>query len=98
VQDTLNNKAVYLDATPHASYAVLQGSPGYALLPALDYPTPENIKFIAPDVLQHHLILTVHSEMERDSRGQVTRSPTNRVYVTSSQSSLYDSSTRNSML
>ena len=36
----------------------------YALLQGRDFVTPEDIKFVAPYVLQHRLILTAEAEME----------------------------------
>ena len=51
-------KAVYLGASPRASVAMMQASKAYALLQGRDFVTPEDIKFVAPYVLQHRLILT----------------------------------------
>ena len=64
VQLTRTSKAVYLGASPRASVAVLNASKASALLGGRDFVTPEDIKFIAPSVLQHRLILTAEAEME----------------------------------
>lgn len=64
VQQTRTSKAVYLGASPRASVAMLQASKAYALLQGRDFVTPEDIKFVAPHVLQHRLILTAEAEME----------------------------------
>ncbi len=55
VQQTRTSKAVYLGASPRASVAMLQTSKAYALLQGRDFVTPEDIKFVAPYVLQHRL-------------------------------------------
>ena len=68
VQQTRTSKAVYLGASPRASVAMLQSSKAYALLQGRDFVTPEDIKFVAPYVLQHRLILTAEAEMEGSSQ------------------------------
>ncbi|WP_455061596.1 AAA family ATPase [Prevotella fusca] len=64
VQLTRTSKAVYLGASPRASVAILNASKASALLGGRDFVTPEDIKFVAPSVLQHRLILTAEAEME----------------------------------
>jgi MoxR-like ATPase len=63
-QQTRNSKAVYLGASPRASVALLQSSRAMALLQGREFVTPEDIKTVAPFVLQHRLILTAEAEME----------------------------------
>lgn len=64
IQQTRNSKAVYLGASPRASVALLQSSKAMALLQGRDFVTPEDIKTVAPFVLQHRLMLTAEAEME----------------------------------
>ena len=64
VQLTRSSKAIYLGASPRASVALLRASKGYALLQGRDFVTPDDIKFVAPSVLQHRLMLTAEAEME----------------------------------
>lgn len=64
IQQTRNSKAVYLGASPRASVALLQSSKAIALLQGREFVTPEDIKTVAPFVLQHRLMLTAEAEME----------------------------------
>lgn len=64
VHQTRTSKAVYLGASPRASVALLQSAKAFALLQGRDFVVPEDIKYIAPSVLQHRLILTAEAEME----------------------------------
>ena len=64
VQLTRNSKAIYLGASPRAAVALLRASKAYALLQGRDFVTPDDIKFVAPSVLQHRLVLTAEAEME----------------------------------
>ena len=81
VQQTRTSKAVYLGASPRASVAMMQASKAYALLQGRDFVTPEDIKFVAPYVLQHRLILTVEAEMEGYSPVKVTQRLIDKVEV-----------------
>ena len=81
VQQTRTSKAVYLGASPRASVAMLQTSKAYALLQGRDFVTPEDIKFVAPYVLQHRLILTAEAEMEGYSPVKVTQRLIDKVEV-----------------
>ena len=64
VNETRNNPALYLGASPRASLAILRASKAYAALQGRDFITPEDIKEMAPPVLRHRIILTPEKEME----------------------------------
>ena len=81
VQQTRTSKAVYLGASPRASVAMMQASKAYALLQGRDFVTPEDIKIVAPYVLQHRLILTAEAEMEGYSPVKVTQRLIDKVEV-----------------
>ena len=81
VQQTRTSKAVYVGASPRASVAMMQASKAYALLQGRDFVTPEDIKFVAPYVLQHRLILTAEAEMEGYSPVKVTQRLIDKVEV-----------------
>ncbi|NDW12287.1 MoxR family ATPase [Bacteroides sp. 214] len=81
VEQTRTSKAVFLGASPRASVAILQASKAFALLQGRDFTTPEDIKFVAPYVLQHRLILTAEAEMEGLSPAKVTTRLMDKVEV-----------------
>ncbi|ERI81135.1 ATPase family protein [Bacteroides pyogenes F0041] len=81
VQQTRTSKAVFLGASPRASVAMMLCAKAYALLQGRDFVTPEDIKFVAPYVLQHRLILTAEAEMEGYSPVKVTRRLIDKVEV-----------------
>jgi MoxR-like ATPase len=64
IQQTRKSKAVFLGASPRASVSLLQASKAYALLQGRDFVTPDDVRLVAPSVLQHRLILTAEAEME----------------------------------
>jgi MoxR-like ATPase len=81
VQQTRTSKSVFLGASPRASVAMLQTSKAYALLQGRDFVTPEDIKFVAPYVLQHRLLLTAEAEMEGFSPMKITQRLIDKVEV-----------------
>jgi len=64
VNETRNNPALYLGASPRASLAILRASKAHAAMRGRDFVTPEDIKEMAPPVLRHRIILTPEKEME----------------------------------
>jgi len=64
VHQTRHDKSIYLGASPRASIALLNGSRAFAAVQGRDFVTPDDIKFIAPSVLKHRIMLTPEKEME----------------------------------
>ncbi|HTB52463.1 MAG TPA: MoxR family ATPase [Ferruginibacter sp.] len=64
VNETRNNPALYLGASPRASLAILRASKASAAIKGRDFVMPEDIVEIAPAVLRHRIILTPEKEME----------------------------------
>ena len=64
VQETRNNKALYLGASPRASVAMLKGAKAIAAINGRDFITPDDVIAVAHVVLRHRLILTPEKEME----------------------------------
>ena len=64
VNETRNNPALYLGASPRASLAILKSSKANAAVKGRDFVTPEDIVEMAPHVLRHRIILTPEKEME----------------------------------
>lgn len=64
VTQTRQSHAVFLGASPRASVAMLAAAKAYALLQGRDYVMPDDIRLVAPSILQHRIILTAEAEME----------------------------------
>jgi MoxR-like ATPase len=64
VNETRNNPALYLGASPRASLAILKSAKANAAIKGRDFVTPEDIVEMAPHVLRHRIILTAEKEME----------------------------------
>lgn len=61
---TRNHAKLYLGASPRASLAMAKASKAMAAMRGRDFITPDDIQTIAPQVLNHRIILTPEAEME----------------------------------
>jgi len=64
IQQTRNSKAIFLGASPRAAVAMMQAAKAYALLQGRDFITPDDVRLLAPSILQHRIVLTAEAEME----------------------------------
>ena len=64
VNDTRQNRSLYLGASPRASIAILNSSKAMAAIRGRDFVTPEDIREVTLPVMQHRVILTPEREME----------------------------------
>jgi MoxR-like ATPase len=81
VQQTRNSKAIFLGASPRASVALMQSSKALALIRGREFVTPEDIKHIAPFIMQHRILLTAEAEMEGHTPLTVTQRLIEKVEV-----------------
>ena len=71
VHQTRHDNNIYLGASPRASIALLNGAKAFAAIQGRDFVTPDDIKFIAPAVLKHRIMLTPEKEMEGSTADDV---------------------------
>jgi MoxR-like ATPase len=64
VDSTRRHPSLYLGASPRASIAILRSAKACAGIRGRDFVTPDDIKFVAPHVLRHRIILSPEKEME----------------------------------
>jgi len=64
VAATRNTGSLYLGASPRASIALLNAGRALAALHDKDFVSPDDIRFLAPSVLAHRVILSPEREME----------------------------------
>ncbi|MGY0694616.1 AAA family ATPase [Virgibacillus sp. FSP13] len=71
---TRNHPAIYLGASPRASIALMKAAKAYAYIYARDYVVPDDVKYLAPYVLAHRIILTSEAKYDGLSSEQVIQS------------------------
>jgi MoxR-like ATPase len=63
-QFTRRHRRVYLGASPRASLALLLAAKARALLKGRDFVLPDDVKYLAPYVLGHRVLMTPEAELE----------------------------------
>jgi MoxR-like ATPase len=81
VRDTRQNPRVRLGASPRASQALLAAAKARATLNGVAYATPDDVKGVAPSVLNHRLILRAEAEVEGFGPDDIIRQTLERVSV-----------------
>lgn len=61
---TREHQAVFLGASPRATLSLVLASKAYAFLHGRDYVIPDDIKYLAPFVLGHRMILQMEARMD----------------------------------
>ncbi|WP_163528669.1 AAA family ATPase [Halobacillus ihumii] len=64
VTGTRTHNGVYLGVSPRGSIALMKAAKAYAFIQDRDYVIPDDIKYLAPYVLAHRMILTSESKFE----------------------------------
>lgn len=64
IYNTRNNGDLFLGASPRASLAILKSSKAMAALNGRNFVVPDDIRFVAPSVLNHRIIPSPEKEME----------------------------------
>ena len=81
VHQTRTSKAVLLGASPRAAVAMLQASKAIALIYGRDYVTPDDIKMVAPAVLDHRILISAEAEMQGYTPSKIVATLVNNVEV-----------------
>lgn len=81
VHATRNDKSIMLGASPRASLAILTSSKALAAMEGRDFVTPEDIRYTAPHVIKHRIILTPEREMEGIGPAQVVKEVLERIEI-----------------
>lgn len=81
VNSSREHPSLYLGASPRASVAILSSAKAFAAINGRDFVTPEDVKFLAPAVMRHRVILTPESEMEGTSADDVIKEIIDKVEV-----------------
>jgi MoxR-like ATPase len=64
INESRNNKALFLGGSPRASLAIINAAKALAAIRGRDFVTPEDIIYVAAPVLRHRIMLTPEKEME----------------------------------
>ncbi|MEP6513478.1 MAG: MoxR family ATPase [Parafilimonas sp.] len=81
VNETRNNKSIYLGGSPRASVSILKSAKAIAAMSGRDFITPDDVVNMLQPVLCHRIILTPEREMEGGTADDVIKEITKKVEV-----------------
>ncbi|MDP5273025.1 AAA family ATPase [Chengkuizengella axinellae] len=81
VRETRQHKSILLGASPRATLALIHAAKAFAFIKQRDYVIPDDIKQLAPYVLNHRLILQSDVRMEGNTADSVLQSIMEQVTV-----------------
>ncbi|GAA0446235.1 MoxR family ATPase [Virgibacillus sp. AGTR] len=64
ISSTRSNPSIYLGVSPRGSIALMKAAKAYAYIMERDYVLPDDVKFLAPYVLAHRIILTSEAKYD----------------------------------
>ncbi|WP_188455078.1 AAA family ATPase [Virgibacillus oceani] len=78
---TRRHSAIYLGVSPRGSIALMKAAKAYAYIHARDYVIPDDVKYLAPFVLSHRIILTSEAKYDGLSSEQVIHSVIKNTHI-----------------
>ncbi|MFC0190520.1 AAA family ATPase [Fictibacillus aquaticus] len=81
ISRTRNHRSIYLGVSPRGSLALMKAAQAYALLMNRDFVIPDDIKYLAPFVLTHRIILKPEARFEGTTPAEVVKELMARVPV-----------------
>ena len=79
--ETRNNPHVYLGVSPRGSLALMKSAQAYALIKGRTYVTPDDVKYLAPFVFGHRMILRSEAKYEGITTNEIVERILTRVSV-----------------
>ncbi|UJL47218.1 MoxR family ATPase [Virgibacillus sp. NKC19-16] len=81
VGNTRTNPSIRLGVSPRGSIALMRAAKAYAYIYSRDYVLPDDVKFLAPFVLSHRVILTSEAKYEGMTSEQVVDSIVKNTHI-----------------
>ncbi|MDM5197120.1 MoxR family ATPase [Fictibacillus enclensis] len=81
VNRTRNHRSIYLGASPRGSLALMKASQALAFIMDRDFVVPDDVKYLAPYILTHRILLKPEARFEGESAESVVMELLNRVPV-----------------
>ncbi|MFD1021051.1 AAA family ATPase [Thalassobacillus hwangdonensis] len=70
---TRNHESIYLGVSPRGSLSLMKAAKAYAFIHDRDYVVPDDVKFLAPFVLPHRIILNSEAKFEGQTAESITK-------------------------
>ncbi|WP_085993327.1 AAA family ATPase [Oceanobacillus senegalensis] len=81
VTKTREDYAIYLGVSPRGAIALMKAAKAYAYIYGRDYVLPDDVKFLAPYIMGHRIILTAEAKYEGLSNDEVIENIVKTTYI-----------------
>ncbi|GIO28067.1 AAA family ATPase [Ornithinibacillus bavariensis] len=81
VRETRNYNAIFLGVSPRGSIALMKAAKAYAFIKGRDFVLPDDVKYLAPYVLTHRIILTSEAKYDGNTAKQIVETIVKQTFV-----------------
>ncbi|WP_096271668.1 AAA family ATPase [Paucisalibacillus globulus] len=81
VRETRNHESIFLGVSPRGSIALMKAAKAYAFIKGRDFVLPDDVKYLAPFVLTHRIILTAEAKYDGRSARQIVEQVVKQTFV-----------------
>lgn len=81
VRETRDHESIFLGVSPRGSIALMKAAKAYAFIKGRDFVLPDDVKFLAPFVLTHRLILTSEAKYDGKTARQIVEQIVKQTFV-----------------
>lgn len=81
VRETRNHDAIFLGVSPRGSIALMRAAKAYAYINGRDFVLPDDVKYLAPFVLTHRVIITSEAKYDGKTARQIVEQVVKQTFV-----------------
>jgi MoxR-like ATPase len=81
VRETRNHESIFLGVSPRGSIALMKAAKAFAFIKGRDFVLPDDVKYLAPFVLTHRIILTAEAKYDGRSARQIVEQVVKQTFV-----------------
>ncbi|WP_026908051.1 AAA family ATPase [Paucisalibacillus globulus] len=81
VRETRNHESIFLGVSPRGSIALMKAAKAFAYIKGRDFVLPDDVKYLAPFVLTHRIILTSEAKYDGKTAKQIVEQVVKQTFV-----------------
>ncbi|MEN2768104.1 AAA family ATPase [Ornithinibacillus xuwenensis] len=81
VRETRTHDSIFLGVSPRGSIALMKAAKAYAFIKGRDFVLPDDVKYLAPYVLTHRIILTSEARYDGKTAREVVEEIVKRTFI-----------------
>ncbi len=81
IQDTRHNPNLTLGCSPRSALSLMAASKAYAAMQGKHFVTPDHVKYVAPSVMRHRMILNPEAELDGLTADLIIQHTLNKIAI-----------------